>query len=208
MKRSRKWLYWATAVPLLGAAGLGVWKYAQPSTAQAVATTMSPIAVSTKPGAPVNRVEHLTCEVSQGWPVILVRDANDQSPWWVQGRAERQEAQTYSARAHFGNETTVQASGIRLSCCRRRTSRRRGNTRPAQRWNSFRRTCHIPNRSKSCVVEGHPLRPRMRQASGTARQTVSRLVASHRTVPLRFFRLQTEHTTACSRVICRTRCGS
>ena len=107
MKRSRKWLYWATAVPLLGAAGLGVWKYAQPSTAQAVATTMSPIAVSTKPGAPVNRVEHLTCEVSQGWPVILVRDANDQSPWWVQGRAERQEAQRYSARAHFGNETTM-----------------------------------------------------------------------------------------------------
>ena len=107
MKRSRKWLYWATAVPLLGAAGLGVWKYSQPSTVPAAAGTVSPIAVSTKPGAPVNRVEHLTCEVSQGWPVILVRDANDQSPWWVQGRAERQEAQRYSARAHFGNETTV-----------------------------------------------------------------------------------------------------
>ena len=106
MKLSRKWMYWATAVPVLGAAGFGIWRYSQPSTAHAAVTTMSPIAVSTKPGAPVNRIEHLTCEVSQGWPVILVRDANDESPWWVQGRAERQEAQTYSARAHFGNETT------------------------------------------------------------------------------------------------------
>ncbi|MBC7822029.1 MAG: hypothetical protein IAG10_34520 [Planctomycetaceae bacterium] len=108
MKLSRKWMYWAMAVPVLGAAGLGIWRYSQPSTAHAAAATatMSPIAVSTKPGDPVNRIEHLTCEVTQGWPVILVRDANDQSPWWVQGRAERQEAQRYSARAHFGNETT------------------------------------------------------------------------------------------------------
>ncbi len=69
--------------------------------------TVAPIAVSTKSGDPVGRIEHLTCEVSQGWPVVLVRDANDESPWWVQGRAERQEAQRYSARAHFGNETTT-----------------------------------------------------------------------------------------------------
>ncbi|MFM9965388.1 MAG: hypothetical protein ACKV2Q_29740 [Planctomycetaceae bacterium] len=116
MKLSRKWMYCAAAVPLVGAAGWGIWKSSQLSTGNAAATqmietkaaetTVPPIAVSTKPGAPVNRVENLTCEVTQGWPVILVRDANDHSPWWVQGRAERQEAQTYSARAHFGNDTT------------------------------------------------------------------------------------------------------
>ncbi len=106
MKLSRKWIYWAIALPVLGAAGLGIWKYSQPSKALAATTTVAPIAVGTKSGAPVGRVEHLTCEVSQGWPVVLVRDANDESPWWVQGRAERQEAQRYSARAHFGNETT------------------------------------------------------------------------------------------------------
>lgn len=106
MKFSRKWMYWMTAVPVLGIAGLGIWKYSQPSTANAAATTVSTIAVSTKPGDPVNRIEHLTCEVTQGWQVILVRDANDRSPWWVQGWAERQEAQKYAARAHFGNETT------------------------------------------------------------------------------------------------------
>ncbi len=103
MKLSRKWIYWAAALPVLGVAGWGIWHYSKP--AQAVAPTTTPIAVNTKPGDPVNRIEHLTCEVSHGWPVILVRDANDQSPWWVQGRAERQEAQKYLARAHFGNET-------------------------------------------------------------------------------------------------------
>ncbi len=108
MKLSRKWLYWATAVPVLGLAGLGIWKHSPPSSVHAaVAKTTSDIAVNNPPGSPVNRVEQLTCKVSQGWPVILVRDANDKSPWWVQGRAERQEAQTYSARAHFGNETTT-----------------------------------------------------------------------------------------------------
>lgn len=106
MKLSRKWIYWATALPLFGAVGLGIWKYSQPSKAQAAAMSVAPVAIKTQPGAPVNRIEHLTCEVSQGWPVVLVRDANEESPWWVQGRAERQEAQKYSARAHFGNETT------------------------------------------------------------------------------------------------------
>lgn len=106
MRFSRTWMYWAVAVPVVGAAGLGIWRYSQPATAKAATTAVSPIAVSTKPGAPVNRVEHLTCEAAQGWPVILVRDANDRSPWWVQGQAERQEAHTYSARVHFGNERT------------------------------------------------------------------------------------------------------
>lgn len=106
MKFSRKWVYWMTIVPVLGAAGLGIWKFWQPRDAKAASTVMSPIAVSTKPGTPVNRIEHLTCEVTQKWPVVLVRDANDSSPWWVQGQAERQGGQTFSARAHFGNETT------------------------------------------------------------------------------------------------------
>ena len=106
MKLSRKWIYWATVMPVLGAAGWSLWKYSQPPTAAAAVAAMAPIAVSTKPGDPVNRIEHLTCEIAHGWPVILVRDANDRSPWWVQGLAERQEAHRFSARAHFGNDTT------------------------------------------------------------------------------------------------------
>lgn len=103
MNLSRKWVYWATVVPVLGVAGWGLWSYSQPRPASAA---MAPIAVSTKPGDPVDRVEELTCEIAQGWPVVLVRDANDRSPWWVQGQAERQEAHRFSARTHFGNETT------------------------------------------------------------------------------------------------------
>ena len=38
--------------------------------------------------------------------MILVRDDNDRSPWWVQGKAERQDDHKFLARAHFGNETT------------------------------------------------------------------------------------------------------
>jgi hypothetical protein len=95
-----------TAVPVLGATCLGIWKYSQPATATAATPAISPIAVSTRPDDPVNRIEHLVCDVPQGWPVILVRDANDRSPWWVQGQAERQEAHKYAARVHFGNETT------------------------------------------------------------------------------------------------------
>lgn len=106
MKLSRKWMYWATAVPVFGLAGLGIWKHSQPSTAHAAVTKTCDIVMNAKPGSPVSRIENLTCEVSQGWPVVLVRDANAKSPWWVQGRAERQEARTYSARAHFGNEKT------------------------------------------------------------------------------------------------------
>lgn len=106
MKLPRKWVYWATVVPVLGAVGLGTWKFSQPRPASAANAAVAPIAVSTKPGEPVNRIEHLTCEVVQGWPVILVRDANDRSPWWVQGQAERQDAHRFSARVHFGNETT------------------------------------------------------------------------------------------------------
>ena len=107
MKLPRKWMYWATALPVFGMAGLGLWKHSQPSPAHAAVTTTCDIVMSVKPGSPVNRVEHLTFEVRQGWPVVLVRDANDKSPWWVQGRAERQDARTYLARAHFGNEKTV-----------------------------------------------------------------------------------------------------
>lgn len=106
MKLSRRWVYWVAVVPVLGAAGLGIWKYSPPRAANAASAAMASIAVSAKPGAPVSRVEHLACEVTQGWPVILVRDANDRSPWWVQGQAERQDGQKFSARAHFGNETT------------------------------------------------------------------------------------------------------
>jgi hypothetical protein len=109
MKFSRKWLYSAMTVPVLGAASLGWWQHSRPAKADAVAPApVAPglVAVSIKPGEPVNRIEHLTCEVSQGWPVILVRDANESSPWWVQGQAERQEAHKFTARAHFGNETT------------------------------------------------------------------------------------------------------
>lgn len=106
MKFSRQWVYWMVVVPVLGAAGIGLWKFSPPKPASAASATMAPIAVSTRPGDPVNRIEHLTCEVAQGWPVILVRDANDRSPWWVQGQAERQDAQKFTARVHFGNETT------------------------------------------------------------------------------------------------------
>ncbi len=106
MKFSRKWMYWATVVPVLGVAGWGIWRFSPPPHANAAAATMAPIAVSMKPGGPVGRIEHLTCEVAKGWPVILVRDANDRSPWWVQGQAERQDGQKFSARVHFGNETT------------------------------------------------------------------------------------------------------
>lgn len=106
MKLPRKWVYWMTIVPVLGAAGFGVWKFWQPRSANAAVAAVSPIAVSTKPGDPVSRVERMTCELAQGWPVILVRDANDRSPWWVQGQAERQDGQRFEARVHFGNETT------------------------------------------------------------------------------------------------------
>lgn len=102
---SRRWMYWMMVVPVLGAAGFGIWKFSQPRSANAAAV-VSPIAISTKPGEPVNRIERMTCEIAQGWPVVLVRDANDRSPWWVQGQAERQEAQKFMARVHFGNETT------------------------------------------------------------------------------------------------------
>lgn len=103
---SRRWVYWMMVVPVLGAAGFGIWKFSQPRSANAATATVAPIAISTKPGEPVNRIEHMTCEIAQGWPVVLVRDANDRSPWWVQGQAERQEAQKFTARVHFGNETT------------------------------------------------------------------------------------------------------
>lgn len=100
-------MYWATVVPVLGVAGWGLWRFSSPhANAAAGVVTMAPIAVSTKPGDPVGRIENLTCEVAQGWPVILVRDDNERSPWWVQGQAERQDGQKYSARVHFGNETT------------------------------------------------------------------------------------------------------
>lgn len=103
---SRKWMYWMMVVPVLGAAGFGIWKFCQPRTANAAHAAVTPISISTKPGEPVSRVERMTCEVSQGWPVILVRDANDRSPWWVQGQAERQDSGQFMARVHFGNETT------------------------------------------------------------------------------------------------------
>ena len=124
MKFSRRWIYWATIVPVLGVAGMVFWKPSQPQPVKAANSTAAtkasqatdvvseadasaaPMGVSTKPGSPVNRVEHMTCEVAQGWPVVLVRDANDQSPWWIQGRAERQAGQRFTARAHFGNDAT------------------------------------------------------------------------------------------------------
>lgn len=112
MKLSRRWIYSVAIVPVLGAAGFGAWKLAQPEPANAdhevsaVEVTFALITISTMPGEPVNRVEQMTCELTKGWPVILVRDANDRSPWWVQGRAERKVGQTFSARAHFGNEST------------------------------------------------------------------------------------------------------
>lgn len=118
MKLSRRWIYSVAIVPVLGAAGFGVWKISQPVAANAaheanadheVSATeaaTAPVAISAKPGEPVQRVEHMTCEVAKGWPVILVRDANDRSPWWVQGKAERKDGQKFTARAHFGNETT------------------------------------------------------------------------------------------------------
>lgn len=99
-------MYWATIVPVLGAAGWGIWRFSSPPLANAAGATMAPITVSTKPGDPVGRIEHLTCEVAKGWPVILVRDDNDRSPWWIQGHADRQDGQKFSARVHFGNETT------------------------------------------------------------------------------------------------------
>ena len=103
MNFSRKWIWWTLAVPALGAASFGVWRFTQ----RAVATAPREfVSVSSKPGDPVSRVEQLTCELTQGWPVILVRDDNDRSPWWVQGKAERQDDHKFLARAHFGNETT------------------------------------------------------------------------------------------------------
>jgi hypothetical protein len=66
----------------------------------------SEVAVISPSGEQVDRVEQLTCEVAKGWPVVLVRDANDRSPWWVQAPAELEGANKYKARVHFGNEKT------------------------------------------------------------------------------------------------------
>lgn len=106
MKFSRKWIYWVAATPLLGLAGIGGWHLLQPRHEVMAGVQKALVSVSTNPGEPVSRVEQMTCEVSQGWPVVLVRDANDRSPWWVQGHAERKEGQKFSARVHFGNTTT------------------------------------------------------------------------------------------------------
>lgn len=116
MNVKRTMLNCAIAIPVLGVAGWGLWlnshrdarpepitKAAKKSTSVAA---MSDVAVISPPGEQVGRVEQLTCEVGKGWPVILVRDANDRSPWWVQAPAESEGAHKYKARVHFGNEKT------------------------------------------------------------------------------------------------------
>ena len=116
MNVTRTMLSCAIAVPVLGVSGWGLWmnshRDAKPEAITKVATkttsvpTKSDVAVISPPGEQVGRVEQLTCEVAKGWPVILVRDANDRSPWWVQAPAESEGANKYKARVHFGNEKT------------------------------------------------------------------------------------------------------
>lgn len=110
MKVTRTMLSGAVAVTVLGALGLGQWMKShqdeQPTPVAEAKTKTSAVAVISSPGEQVGRVEQLTCEVAQGWPVILVRDANERSPWWVQALAESEGANKYKARVHFGNEKT------------------------------------------------------------------------------------------------------
>ncbi len=110
MKVTRTMLKYAIALPVLGAAGLGFWmnshKDAKAEPDAKNETVKLDVAVISPPGEQVGRVEQLTCEVARGWPVILVRDANERSPWWVQAPAESEGANKYKARVHFGNEKT------------------------------------------------------------------------------------------------------
>ena len=92
-------------VPCLGAAGIAFWKLATPDRVEFSLPRMN--VMNSKPGGAVERVEDLACEVSKGWPVVLVRDATDDSHWWVQGPVKQHDAIKYSARVHFGNETTT-----------------------------------------------------------------------------------------------------
>ena len=110
MQISRNMMYWAIAVPVLGAVGFGlgisVRRYVQPNTIAQAETTSSEVAVISEPGEQVDRIEQLKCEVAQGWPVVLVRDVSEQSPWWVQAPAKLDGTNKYKARVHFGNEKT------------------------------------------------------------------------------------------------------
>ena len=102
MKLTRTMLICTIAAPVLGTAGLGLWMNSH----REVPTKGSEVTVLTQPGEQVNRIEQLKCEVAKGWPVVLVRDANERSPWWVQAPAESEGANKYKARVHFGNEKT------------------------------------------------------------------------------------------------------
>ena len=102
MKFTRTNLIGIAAMPVLGAVGLGLWMNSH----REEQSNSPEVAVLTQTGEQVGRIEHLTCEVAKGWPVILVRDANERSPWWVQALAESEGANKYKARVHFGNEKT------------------------------------------------------------------------------------------------------
>ncbi len=110
MKFTRTMLNCAVAVPVLGVAGLSLWlnshRDAKAEPIAQVETKKPDVAVISPPGEQVSRVEQLTCQVAKGWPVILVRDANERSPWWVQAPAESEGANKFKARVHFGNEKT------------------------------------------------------------------------------------------------------
>ncbi|MCX7420997.1 MAG: hypothetical protein NT013_15855 [Planctomycetia bacterium] len=110
MKFSRTMLNCAVALPVLGVAGLSLWlnshREVKAEPVAQVETKKSDVAVISPPSDQVGCVEQLTCQVAKGWPVILVRDANERSPWWVQAPAESEGANKFKTRVHFGNEKT------------------------------------------------------------------------------------------------------
>ncbi len=90
------------AAPVLGVTGFGVLTYS-PKERVAEAGT---ITVNSTLGDEVQRVELVNCDVTQGWPVMVVRDIRSKGPWWIQSKCEPEGSNRYKARVHFGNDKT------------------------------------------------------------------------------------------------------
>ena len=72
------------------------------------------IAVDSRSGQLVERIQEVECDTPTGWPVVVVRDVSATSEWWVQERCRAVKGTRFVATSHFGNEATPPGTRFQL----------------------------------------------------------------------------------------------
>jgi hypothetical protein len=98
--KGSKYLGYVLAIPVTGLVAYAAWGGIQ-QTRPVESTVILP-----QMNESVEQVSNVSCQVRVGWPIVMVRDDDKSSPWWIQRPCELASARTFITKANFGNETT------------------------------------------------------------------------------------------------------